>query len=137
MMEEGSQAIAAALKSLGDDPDTASYSELTARWKKAGVGREAIEPVLRFMEEHPGWYFGEPGALVHFVERFNGPEYEQLVLDSFARRPTAHTAWMVNRLLNGTETEASRTRLADALREGLKHPSADAAVRDAIKLFLE
>jgi hypothetical protein len=55
----------------------ARTGELTEEWSSAGVRVEAIEPILRFMEERPGADFGMPGALVHFVERFHSQGYEE------------------------------------------------------------
>ncbi len=43
-------------------------SELVARWRESRIGVESVEPVLRFMEEHPTLHYGMPGDLVHFVE---------------------------------------------------------------------
>ena len=40
---------------------------LAENWETRGVGPEAIEPILRFMEANPGLDFGAPGPLVHFL----------------------------------------------------------------------
>ena len=54
------------------------------------------------MEAHPDIDYGMPGSLVHFAERFLHKGYESELVQSLARRSTPHTAWMMNRLLNGT-----------------------------------
>ena len=38
--------------------------KLVEQWETSGVGIEVVEPVLRFMEQHPGIDFGAPGPLV-------------------------------------------------------------------------
>jgi len=129
--------IATALAALGDEPTLLSYYDLTESWEKAGVGREAIEPVLRFMEEHAGWDLGSPGPLTHFIEHLRAPEYERAVLESFARHPTGHTAWLINRLLNVAPSREARWRLHGALRLGMAHPLADEYTVHRIQHFLD
>ena len=41
-----------------------------------------VEPILEIMEENPDIEFGNPGPLVHFVERFYKHGYEELLLNS-------------------------------------------------------
>jgi hypothetical protein len=74
--------------------------DLVHAWIAGGVGIEAVEPVLRFMESHPSLDFGSPGPLVHFIERFNGDAYVDALRASLERTPTPHTAWMFNRVAN-------------------------------------
>ena len=61
-----------------------------------------VEPILRLFEAHPDTYFGAPGPLVHFVEKFYRHGYEAILCSSFSRRPTRQTALMLNRLINGS-----------------------------------
>ena len=65
--------------------------ELTDRWTSDGVGFEAVEPILQFMENHPDVDLGTPGALVHFAEEFYRHGYEEKLLESLSRRPVSHT----------------------------------------------
>lgn len=67
------------------------------------VGIEAVVPLLQLMERHPLNDFGAPGAIVHFVERFYKKGYEELLIESIKRRPSMHTVWMLNRIINGSE----------------------------------
>ncbi len=78
----------------------ACVHELTESWIAVGVGIETVEPVLRFMEAHASIDFGSPGPLVHFVERFAGARYVEALIASLDRRPTSHTAWMMNHRLS-------------------------------------
>ena len=68
----------------------------------AGYKSEAIEPLLQLFERHPIAYFGDPGAIVHFIEQFSG-EYENSLAASVKRTPTSTTVWMLNRCINAGE----------------------------------
>ncbi len=67
-----------------------------------------VEAILRFMEEHPDVEFGVPGALVHAVEKRYGSGYEEVLEQSVARKPTSHTRWMLQRVINGTKDETRK-----------------------------
>ena len=130
--------IATRLEEIAAAEDFARRSaELVAIWERQGVGVEAVSPILRFMEAHPALDFGTPGALVHFVERFYGRGYEGMVVELVLRRPTAHTAWMLNRLVNGAKKQDERDRLISVLRLASAHPMADPDTTASIGHFLE
>ena len=69
---------------------------------------DAIEPILRLIENNPDADFGAPGALVHFVERFLRKGYEDKLVASVIRRPVFHTLWMINRIINGTKGDEKK-----------------------------
>ena len=108
---------------------------LAERWRAAGVGAEAVGPVLRFMEEHPELEYGTPGPLVHFVEQFRG-RYEDALIESVSRRPTEHTVWMLNRVVNGAQADARR-RYVEAMRLARLHPRSDEATLHLVDRCLE
>lgn len=114
-----------------------SSSDLVEAWISAGVGLETVEPILRFIEQHPDLDFGSPGPLVHFTERFYRNGYEERLLQSIYRRPTALTAWMLNRLINGTEDPLQRQEFVAAMNEVVSHPLANDEVRQTAKHFVE
>lgn len=68
----------------------------------AGCKLEAVETLLQLIERHPTAYFGEPGAIVHFIERFEA-EYEKYLVESLKRTPAITTVWMLNRCINAGE----------------------------------
>ena len=68
----------------------------------AGYKSEAIELLLQLFERHPIAYFGDPGAIVDFIEQFSG-EYEDSLAASVKRTPTSTTVWMLNRCINAGE----------------------------------
>jgi hypothetical protein len=107
-------------------------AKLTDAWSAAGVGSEVLEPVLQFMEDYPELDFGTPGSLVHFVERFYKHGYEEKLIQSIQRRPTAHTIWMLNRLINGTRAPDLRQTLIALMETAITHPAAHVdSVREA------
>jgi hypothetical protein len=118
-----------------DNPYLGS-AELVEELEKTGASLDVVELILRFMETHPKEYFGSPGPLVHFVERFYRHGYEEELLKSLLRTPTAHTLWMLNRLVNGTKDKIDRNRYLDALSEAQTHPEADQSAREAAAEFL-
>lgn len=106
-------------------------------WKASGVGIGAVEPVLRFIESHPDWDLGSPGPFVHFVEQFYGAGYEQLLLDSIRRRPTVHSAWMLNRIINGEKDAVKKQEFMTAMQLATQHALADRATINELNHFLQ
>jgi hypothetical protein len=77
-----------------------------------------------------------PGPLVHFVERFYRRGYEQKLVESVATKPTYHTVWMMNRLINGEKEQAKRQEYIDVLAGVSKNQDADAATVERARHFL-
>ena len=61
---------------------------------------EYPEPILEIIGTHPRVDFGMPGDLVHFLEQFYKHGYEELLVSSVRKNPTAHNIWMVHRCFN-------------------------------------
>ena len=61
---------------------------------------ELVEPILEIIGTHPRVDFGMPGDLVHFLEQFYKHGYEELLVSSARKNPTAHNIWMVHRCFN-------------------------------------
>lgn len=51
---------------------------------------ELVEPILEIIGTHPRIDFGMPGDLVHFLEQFYNHGYEELLVSSVRKNPTAH-----------------------------------------------
>jgi hypothetical protein len=80
----------------------ASHS-IASEIEKCDNASDAIEPILRLMECYPDVHYGNPGSLVHFIEKYHKKGYEEKLIESLFRKPTVHTLWMLNRLINGSE----------------------------------
>ena len=126
------------LERIATVEDFALHSaELTDGWVSAGAGVETVEPVLRFMEEHPSIEYGMPGSLVHFVERFYGKGYEDKLVESIRRKPTSSTVWMLNRVINGTKVADAKQLLVATLEQAMVNPLADQNTVQRVSRFLE
>lgn len=106
-------------------------------WKRSSVGIDAVEPVLRFIEDHSDWDLGSPGSFVHFVEQFYAAGYEQLLIDSINRRPTPYSAWMLNRIINGEKNAMQRQYLLSVMKDATLHKLAEPDTLDEFKHFLQ
>jgi hypothetical protein len=125
------------LENAGSSKDFVASSEtLTTNWRESGNGLTAVEAVLRFMEDHPATDFGMPGPLVHFVETFFGKGYERKLAESISRKPTSHTVWMVNRVINGAKLPEQRKQMIEVLRAAKVNPMADQQAIVRIEHFL-
>lgn len=95
---------------------------------------QLVEPILRLIENNPSVYFGCPGSLVHFAEKFSGKGYEELLMQSVRRNPTEHNILMLHRCFN--DPSDNRKSQYRALITDLKN-SADISedIRKAIDGF--
>jgi hypothetical protein len=92
--------------------------------------------VGRAMEEYPVIDFGTPGPLVHFLERFYGQGYEDKLILSIQRKPTAHTLWMLNRLINGARSHEEKDRLIALMERATTNPAAHVDAIEQATRFL-
>lgn len=99
-----------------------------------GVGIEAVMPLLGLMERHPMDDFGMPGAIVHFVERFYKNGYEELLIGSVKRRPTMHTVWMLNRVMNGSENKNDYLKI---MKEVTERSDVEEAIKNSASEFMD
>ncbi|HLI67834.1 MAG TPA: hypothetical protein VKU90_15830 [Caulobacteraceae bacterium] len=120
-----------------DDRFLFELNRLVERWKAAGIRQEAVEPVLEFLEDDPDVDLGTPGPLVHFLDDCIGCGFEPALLASLARRPVAHTTWMLNRLLNVERDPARRLSYLAAMRAVAANRTAEEAVRERARDYLD
>ena len=99
----------------------------------AGYKSEAIEPLLQLFERHPIAYFGDPGAIVHFIEQFGG-EYEDSLAASVKRTPTSTTVWMLNRCINAGEYVEE---FMDILKEIAGRTDVDKTIAERAQEYVE
>ena len=95
-----------------------------------------VDAILRLMENYPNLDYGMPGPAVHFVERFFMKGYETLLLESIERTPTAHTLWMVNRIINSPKL-VDRQKYIDALKEVADRGDISDEIRQEAISYLE
>lgn len=121
-----SQEITKQLDAIANSEDFIPLAyQLTDAWAGASAGIETVEPLLRFIEEHPSIDYGAPGPLVHYLEDFLGKGYEQKLLESIERHPTSETVGMLHRLINGAKNNAVRRHLLAVMERARFNPRAD------------
>ena len=118
---------------VGSDYFEFDSEEITDKIESEGAGPEIIEDLLGIMERHPLEDFGMPGAMVHFIEKFD-PEYIPILIKSIQRRPSIHTVWMLNRCINGTK---DADKYIDLLKAVSEDESLEEDIRDSALEFYE
>jgi hypothetical protein len=88
-----------------------------------------------FFERNGDADLGTPGPLVHFLEQFY-PAYVDQLCASVERKPTTHTVWMLNRILNSSLEATDRERLLAMLDAASKNSAADSTAREQASEFL-
>ncbi len=94
-----------------------------------------MDTLFSILESNPDEDFGMPGQIVHFLESFYKNGYEEKLLESLQRKPTSHTVWMLNRVINGSEGELL-IKYNNFMNQLLKREDIDDALRLEISDFL-
>lgn len=95
---------------------------------------ELVEPILEIISANPMVEFGMPGDLVHYVERFYKNGYEELLIASVRKKPTAHNIWMVHRCYNDIENPM-RGKFKTLIMELMKDKSISEEIKRVIDGF--
>ena len=116
-----------------DEADTLVIYDSINAITNAGYKSEAVEPLLQLFERHPTAYFGDPGAIVDFIEQFGG-EYENSLAESVKRTPASATVWMLNRCINaGKHAE----EFMDILKEITGRTDVDKIIKESAQEFMD
>ena len=75
-----------------------------------------------------------PGDLVHFVELFYKHGYEELLVSSVRKNPTAHNIWMVHRCFNDVNSP-KRDMFVKLMKELKADPSVLMDIKKEIDEF--
>lgn len=75
------------------------------------IDKSIIDKILFIFENNPKFDFGMPGMLTHYLETFYKNGYENKLVKSIQRKPTIHTLWMFNRLINGSNKKVKSSLL--------------------------
>ena len=118
---------------VGTDDFEYEMDKIMGRIGAEGTGFEIVEDLLRIMEKHPLDDFGMPGAMVHFIEKYD-PEYIPLLIQSIKRAPSMHTLWMLNRYINGSD---DADEYIDILKEVAANESLDEDIRQSAQEFVD
>lgn len=125
------------LKSLIDDENLIDNTyELMEKLEEREDSFNSIELILELIEENPNTDFGQPGPLVHFMEKFYNKGYEEKLVKSLERKPTQHTLWMLNRIINASKGELKKYYL-NVLEKAISSPNIDKDTLSTGRHFLE
>jgi hypothetical protein len=97
---------------------------------------EYVEAILKYMEENPYIDYGMPGPVVHYMEKYYKKGYEKLLYESLSNKPTPHTVWMLNRLINDPSLPEKEEYMS-LLCKISDDDSIDESVRNDAKHFLD
>ena len=97
------------------------------------VGFEITQSILELMEKNPLVEFGMPGPLTHFIESFyskNQEQYEEILKKSLRKKPTIHTVWLLNRVINSSKNPEELIKIMKSIcnNENLHEEIRDVAV---------
>jgi hypothetical protein len=93
-----------------------------------------LPTLFRTLERLVDVDIGSPGPIVHTIERIGG--YEPLLIESIQRKPTALTAWLVNRLLNTIREQTARERWLTLLKQALGSADISSRTQQTIMEFI-
>ena len=119
---------------IKDDEVTYEFDDAIEELEQLDLGLSSVESLLGFMEKHPFTDFGMPGEIVHYMERFYRHGYEELLVKSIERRPTIHTLFMMNRLINGGR---DREYYMELLKEVTERTDIEKKIRDAAQEYID
>lgn len=101
------------------------------------IGFDAIENILELMEKNPLVEFGTPGPLTHFIEKFykeRQEDYVNLLKKSVKDKPTVHTIWLLNRVINENKKQEELIGILNSIS---KDKDIKQEIRDVANNFLE
>ncbi len=73
------------------------------RFKQNKCEEKAIGEILKTIEKYPDYDWGTPGAFGHYMEVYINESYPDLLLESYLRKPTENTAFLLFRLATQTD----------------------------------
>lgn len=117
---------------IEDNEVTYEFDDLIDKINDLDLECSSIEPLLMFIEEYPLVDFGFPGEIVHYLEKYYKHGYEDKLIDSIKRRPTRHTVFMLNRLINGNQDE----KYLFLMKAILDRNDVEQAIKEDVQEFL-
>ena len=112
--------------------------DIVDEMEKDGIGFEITKDIFELMEKYPLIEFGSPGPLTHFIEKFynENDEYETILKKSVGEKPTIHTVWLLNRVINGSQGE-NKTELTQLMKSISENEKLHNEIRNVAKEFLK
>lgn len=73
------------------------------RFNEQDCQNVAIPYILKMIEKYPQLDWGTPGGFAHYMEEYIDDGYIDYLLESFNRKPTTNTAFLLFRCANNAE----------------------------------
>ena len=64
-----------------------------------------VKSLIKIIQENPEFDFGNHGEIVFFLEKYDEEKYDRILVESVMEKPTEHTIFMMNRIINGASDE--------------------------------
>ena len=97
---------------------------------------EAVEKILKIIEENNDKEYGGPGPVGHFLESFYGNGYENLLVQSLKRKPGEYTIYLLHRCIND-EKNPNRQEHINLLKKIANDAEIPEEIREEAKESLE
>ncbi len=119
----------------GHDADMVQMYDLVDDFRKLDKEREIVPYLFNFFEQHYDKFLGGPGPFVHFIEE--NDDYREILLESIKNKPTDHTVYMINRILNGPLGKDEKEFWLSILSSVLTNKNADNDAMSSAKEFID
>ena len=116
--------------------DFYSTNDILSMIKNEDDSIEYVATLLLFMENNPNIDYGMPGPIVHYMEKYYNNGYEDLLYNSVKRKPTVHTLWMLNRVLNSPILK-EREKYFGVLKKIAENKNESVIIRENANTYLQ
>jgi hypothetical protein len=96
----------------------------------------SVKPLIKIIQENPEFDFGNPGEIVFFLEKYDEEKYDRILVESVMEKPTEHTIFMMNRIINGA-LEEKKSEYIELYMKILCDNRINDELKKIIKEFLE
>lgn len=110
-----------------------AISNAVERLKEADCENAAIPYILKTIEKYPHLDWGTPGGFAHYMEEYINDDYFDLLLESYNRKPTVNTAFLLFRVSNNFD---DKTVIIEAFEKSLKMINTNQLFED-VKEYIE
>ena len=131
-MEDKLEQFCSELKKLdpeGSDGLVADLYDLVELIDEKDDISSVFETVFKFFEDYPDADVGNPGPLVHMMER-RYPNYMFALLNSVRNNPTYMSVFMLNRVLNSDLSSEKRENYLELLKAAAFGDSEDEIMKE-------
>jgi hypothetical protein len=97
--------------------------------------RDIVSYLFEWFEMHWDKDLGSPGPFVHFIEEKD--DYREALVTSVCRKPTTHSLWMVNRIMNGMQSGIGKDTWINLLKSVVNNKVSDDCTVKAAEDYID